>query len=201
MAPLSWHPGSAQAEGPTSMETIRSAGNDDRNEVLSLHAQAFGESEGPVIARLVGELLEDETAQPLLSLLSERDRRPVGHVLFTRVEIEGKGRAPTEARILCPLAVAPEVQGQGVGDGLVRHALERLADDGVGLVLVLGHPGYYPRFGFQPAGVEGIHAPYPIEPRNADAWMVVGLAPGLVGEVHGQVRCARSLAEPAFWRE
>ena len=66
---------------------------------------------------------------------------------------------------------------------------------------VLGHPGYYPRFGFTPAGPRGIEAPFPILPKNEDAWMVLELAPGLVGKVKGKVIGADAMMRPEHWRE
>ena len=64
--------------------------------------------------------------------------------------------------ILAPLAVVPDAQGQGIGGALIEHGLSLLQRSGVGLVFVLGHPGYYPRHGFEPAGRLGFDAPFPI---------------------------------------
>jgi predicted N-acetyltransferase YhbS len=72
---------------------------------------------------------------------------------------------------------------------------------GVELVFVLGHPGYYPRFGFKPAGVLGFEAPYPIPEKHADAWMVRELRAGIIGSVRGKVVCADTLSRPEYWRE
>lgn len=124
----------------------------------------------------------------------------VGHVLFTRAEIRGTGGAP-RASLLAPLAVVPDRQRSGVGTRLVEDGLRRLGASGCELVFVLGHPSYYPRFGFQPAGVLGLDAPYSIPPEHADAWMVLGLAPGAIGRVRGTLRCAESLDRPEHWRE
>jgi len=75
------------------------------------------------------------------------------------------------------------------------------ADCGVELVFVLGHPSYYPRFGFRPAGVRGFRAPYPIPDENADAWMVKELKPGVMERFAGTVECASVLMHPAYWIE
>jgi putative acetyltransferase len=71
----------------------------------------------------------------------------------------------------------------------------------VDLVFVLGHPAYYPRFGFSPAGARGLDAPYPIPQKNAEAWMVRELRPGVIGDCSGRVICADALADPEYWRE
>jgi len=72
---------------------------------------------------------------------------------------------------------------------------------GVDLVFVLGHPEYYPRFGFETAGRLGFEAPYPIPEKHADAWMVQELKNGMVSENQGKILCADSLNSPDHWRE
>jgi len=176
---------------------IRPATPDDLEAALAVERAAFGQDEE---AELVRMLLADPTAAPTLSLLAWIDDAPVGHVLFTRVEIEGDEEGLACA-ILAPLAVVPEQQGQGIGDDLVHAALRQSVRDGVTLVFVLGHPTYYPRQGFQPAGRLGLDAPYPIEPKNDDAWMVQELRPGWLGKVRGTVRPAASLRDPKYWVE
>lgn len=180
--------------------TIRLSNDADREAINDVQISAFGDEEGPVIAELVEGLLDDRTARPLLSLVAEQDGQLVGHVLFTAVNVE-PGNTDVSAQILAPLAVSKEHQGGGVGGALVRDGLRRLADGGVQLVFVLGHPGYYPRFGFRPAGALGLDAPYPIPPKNADAWMVTQLQRGVLGKVRGKIRCAAVLDEPQHWVE
>lgn len=161
---------------------------------------AFGDREGPEIVALVAGLLRDPTAQPALSLVAEIDAAIVGHVLFTRAWLL-PGHDELAVQILAPLAVVEGLHGVGIGGALVRAGLRQLAASKVDLVFVLGHPGYYPRFGFRPAGALGLDAPYPIPERHADAWMVQALQPGLLGQVRGTIRCADTLNEPRHWRE
>lgn len=186
---------------PTDDMILRPAESGDRDALLAVHAAAFGADDGPVIAQLVADLLDDDTSRPLLSLVARDEDRLVGHLLLTSIGLCGSDTGNVEARILCPLAVVPELQGRGIGDRLVRDGLDRLRDDGVGLVVVLGHPSYYPRFGFRPAGARGIDAPYAIAPENAEAWMVVELTPGALGRMRGTVVCARPLQDPRHWHE
>ena len=176
---------------------IRKATEADLEQVLHVEREAFGHGKE---ADLVDELLADPTAKPLLSLLAVKGEQAVGHVLFTTVRLSGSEKN-ISAMILAPLAVVPEAHRQGVGSRLVQRGLELLTQDGVELVFVLGHPTYYPRFGFEPAGRLGFEAAYPIPDVHADAWMVQALQPGIMGSVHGKVVCADALTRPEHWRE
>ena len=146
---------------------FRSTTPEDRDQMLSVHRDAFGE-EGEIISSLVAEMLDDPTAEPIHSFVSERNGTIVGHVLFTAVRVES---SEVPAQILAPLAVSTEHQKSGLGTKLVNEALTQLESQGIALVFVLGYPDYYTRFGFVPAGAQGFDAPYPILPKNADAWM------------------------------
>ena len=176
---------------------IRAASPSDLNDVLRVERAAFGRDEE---AELVRELMEDPSARPLLSLLAFVDDRVVGHILFTAVRLEETERA-LSASILAPLAVVPDAQKRGIGGKLIERGLALLSESGVELVFVLGHPGYYPRFGFEPAGRLGFEAPYPIPDEHADAWMVQALRRGVIESVTGKVRCADVLNQPEYWRE
>jgi putative acetyltransferase len=95
----------------------------------------------------------------------------------------------------------PDAQKQGIGGKLIRQGLELLSVSRVDLVFVLGHPEYYPRFGFTPAGRLGFEAPYPIPDKHANAWMVQALRPGVIDTASGKVICADALNKPEYWRE
>ena len=179
---------------------IRQATQSDFQGISDLAMSAFGISEGPAIVQLIGDLSADVTAQPVLSLVAATNGSIVGHVLFSKVRLKPPSQN-LSAAILAPLAVHPDFQSRGIGGQLISEGLRQLSGSGVGLVFVLGHPGYYPRFGFSPAGIKGFQAPYPIAPKNADAWMVLELRPGIIGNTSGQVICADALADPRYWRE
>lgn len=179
---------------------IRPARESDHAEISCIHMDAFGTEQGPEIVALVNELLDDQTAKPLLSLVAEIEGRLVGHILFTVAKLHSEGN-DVSVRLLAPLAVATNFQGIGVGGALIKEGLKQLAAQGVDLVFVLGHPGYYPRSGFQPAGVLGFDAPYPIPLEHADAWMVQELRAGVIDSVKGTVQCAEVLNQPQHWQE
>ena len=176
---------------------IQEALDSHLEDVLNVERTAFGYDKE---AELVRALLDDPTALPRLSLLAFEGERAVGHVLFTSARLEQNPEAVSVA-LLAPLAVVADFQNQGVGGRLIERGIRILAESGVDLVFVLGHPGYYPRHGFEPAGRLGFAAPYPIPDEDADAWMVQALRPGVIGKVEGTVVCAEALNRPEHWRE
>ena len=182
---------------------LRETGKSDNAEIEKIHLMAFGPEQGPEIVELVQNLLADETARPLISLAAvEENGNLSGHILFTKAEIEQAGESiPVSAQLLAPLAVHPDHQGKGVGGLLIKEGLRMLKDAGVQLVFVLGHPDYYPRSGFRPAGELGLDAPYPIPEKDAGAWMVQELVPGVLGRAQGRLHCAEALDKPEYWRE
>jgi putative acetyltransferase len=90
-----------------------------------------------------------EQAQPLVSLVADEDDDVIGHIMFSPVTLS----SDPAARImgLAPMAVLPAKQRRGVGSALVRAGLDECRRLGFPAVVVVGHAGYYPRFGFVPA--------------------------------------------------
>jgi putative acetyltransferase len=117
-----------------------------------------------------------EQARPLVSLVAEENGTPVGHIMFSPVLLQGF----TELMMgLAPMAVRPARQRQGIGSALVRAGLERCKDMGAAAAVVLGHPGFYPRFGFLPAARFGLTCEYDVP---AEAFIAIELEPnGLRG--------------------
>ena len=179
---------------------VREAFESDKQAVSDVVIAAFGDVQGQEIADLITDLLEDPSAQPLLSLVATDNDYVAGHILFTSTRIKHSQRMVSSA-ILAPLSVHPEYQNQGIGGQLIKEGLKQLKTTGVELVFVLGHPGYYPKYGFSAAGIKGFDAPYLIPPENSDAWMVQELHPGIIGCISGQVICAEALNDPKHWRE
>jgi putative acetyltransferase len=102
----------------------------------------------------------------LLSLVAELDGRVVGHILFSPVTVPA-GERTLKGMGLAPMAVLPEHQRDGIGARLVEEGIARLERAGCPFAIVLGHPGYYPRFGFERASAHGIACQWPEVPDEA----------------------------------
>jgi putative acetyltransferase len=118
----------------------------------------------------------------LLSVVAELDRRIVGHILFSRMSIETPTGA-VAAVALAPMAVLPRYQRQGIGGRLIRYGLDTLRGSGERVVIVVGHPAYYPRFGFSAEQACSLENPFP-----PDAFMALELSPGALARIRGRVR-------------
>jgi putative acetyltransferase len=173
---------------------VRPAEPGDQAAVRHVHRSAFGST---VEADLVEALLADPGAAPVESFVAAVDGEVSAHVLLTCARIESQPHL--SARLLAPLAVLPQRQGQGLGTAVTVAALDAARANGVVLVLVLGHPTYYPRFGFRPLLPAGPTPPYPVAPEHADAWQTLELHPGAVAVPDGPVRLAAPLMAPELW--
>ncbi len=175
---------------------IRETTDADLNDILLVERAAF-KRDGE--ANLTRDLLADSTAKPVLSLLAYIKGQPVGHILFTKAQITN---APNiKASFLAPLAVIPEFQKQGIGGTLIKKGLQLQTQSGIELVFVLGHPTYYPKYGFTPATKYGFEPTYPIPVEVADAWMVQALRSGIIGTIEGKIMGCDSMNRPENWRE
>lgn len=149
-----------------------------RSEVLALNRAAFdGEEEARIIAAVSRDGLD------VLSLVAMDGTRVTGHILFSRLDVEVDGRE-VGAAALAPMAVLPEYQRQGIGSALVRRGLELLTEHDVEAVIVVGHPGFYPRFGFSSALARHLASPF----QGSDAFMALELRPGALQGTSGVCR-------------
>ena len=127
-----------------------------------------------------------------LSFVADVDGDTVGHVLFTPVGVECDGRRVV-GQGLAPMAVQPDRQRQGVGSALVRRGLDELRARGCPFVVVVGHPGYYPRFGFVPASARGLRSQW--EGMPDDVFMVRVFDEDAMSGVTGIVRYREEFEE------
>lgn len=167
-----------QPEGEEPLH-LREEAPGDHAAIAALNETAFGQ---PAEAALV-DLLRAHGALTL-SLVAVAGAELVGHIAFSPVTITGDGGVHP-AIGLAPMAVAPAWQGRGVGTRLVRAGLEHLRAAGSRAVIVLGHPNYYPRFGFAPASRFGLRWEHSAPD---EAFMALELVPGALAGVAGVVR-------------
>ncbi len=138
--------------------TVRVERSEDHRAVHALNERAFGR---PNEADLVDCLRRSNAFVPGLSLVAEDlEGRVVGHLMLSYVVLAG-GPA-LRVLSLAPMAVEPEVQGRGVGSRLVLAAIDAAETREEPLIVLLGHPWFYPRFGFEPASRSGIEPPHPV---------------------------------------
>lgn len=157
-----------ELEGPQHLDGIR-----------NVNRLAFG---GEDEVKLVDRLRADGLV--VASLVALRDGEVCGHILFSELPIRrSDSGALIPAASLAPMAVHPRLQRVGVGSLLVRAGLEVCRAKGKDVVLVLGHPGYYPRFGFSVELGRQVQSPY-----SGDAWMALELKRGALEGILGSVQ-------------
>jgi putative acetyltransferase len=160
------------------MITIRAETAEDVSSVRRVNELAFERKEE---ADLVDRLRA--AAEPHISLVAVSGAQVVGHIFFSPVTLEAEA-ARFAIMGLAPMAVLPEYQNQGIGSRLVLEGLEECGRAGCYVVVVLGHPEYYPRFGFVPARRKGLRCEYPVPD---EAFMVTELKPNALS-VRGLVK-------------
>lgn len=133
---------------------IRKEKNTDKEKIWKVNAEAF-ESEAE--AHLVNALRDSGIS--FISLVAEEDEEIVGHILFTAVELIGDDSG-LKIMGLAPMAVLPKLQKKGIGSQLVKTGIENCSTQGYDAIVVLGHPEYYPKFGFVPSLKYGIKSEY-----------------------------------------
>jgi len=162
------------------MLEIRIERAEDYEAVFQVIKSAFGRENE---AQLVEKIRKLDCFIPQLSLVAVKDDALVGHILFSRVVIQTQaGDVP--ALGLAPVAVLPELQKQGIGSRLIRQGLDECRRLGHKIVVLVGHPDYYPRFGFLPARAKGLEIPFPVPD---EAFMSFELVPGALDQVSGMV--------------
>jgi putative acetyltransferase len=155
----------------------------DAAAIHAIHRAAFGRADE---ARLVDALRDARVT--IASLLALDGRHTVGHALFSTVWIDSDG-PPVAIASLAPVAVVPEWQRRGIGTALIRAGLESCRAAGSAAVIVVGHPAYYPRFGFAAGAVAHLDSPY-----AGEAFMGLDLLPGFLASIRGHVRYPEAFA-------
>jgi putative acetyltransferase len=168
--------------------TIRDETAGDLEAIYSVNEQAFetnAEAELVDLLRMRGKAV--------ISLVAEVGGEIVGHILFSPVSIEPPV-TNWKALGLAPVGVVPGYQRQGIGKALVKVGLERSKQLGIALVVVLGHPSYYPKFGFKKASEYELANEYQAD----EAFMAIELKPGVLNDYKGLVKYAPEFNELRF---
>jgi putative acetyltransferase len=161
------------------MVAVRLESPKDVQAIYQLNLAAFGRTgEGDLVQAL------RRSAKPFFSFVAEYNQEVVGHVAFSPVTIGGVHHGLG----LAPMAVLPFRQRRGIGTALIKASLQSSREKQCQWLVVLGHPSYYPRFGFRPAHEHGIICEYRASP---EAFIVLGLVPNAPEKVTG-IACYHS---------
>ena len=156
---------------------IRQEKTEDINDIREVNEKAFGK---PQEANIINNLRRN--CDELLSLVAVENEKIVGYILFSPAIIDGK-HGIIKGMGLAPMAVLPEKQRQGIGSELVKIGIEYLKETKYLFIIVLGHPEYYPRFGFEPASRYRIKSQWEGVPDNA--FMILWLDKTMMDKVSG----------------
>ena len=161
------------------MLIIRPEFPEDQAPIHYVNQEAFGRNQE---ADLVDKLRKRGALT--ISLVAVQETAIVGHIAFSPVEITSE-KSSFEALALAPMAVLPPYQNKGIGSQLVTAGLEECLRLGHEIIVVVGHPNYYPRFGFVPANPKGIECEFEAP---HEAWMIKELKEGTLAGSQGKVR-------------
>ena len=161
------------------MLNIRPEAGGDIDAIRHVNELAFGQK---AEAELVDNLRK--SGIPLISLVAEADEKLIGHILFSPVILSGN-KADVKIAGLAPMSVLPDHQKQGFGTALIQEGLKLCTSNGYKAVVVLGHPDYYPKFGFAPSSGFGIKSEYDVPD---EVFMIKELENGALSEYKGVVK-------------
>lgn len=162
------------------MITIRHETAKDYPGIAKVNDLAFGRK---AESKLIETLRNENAFIPELSIITEVDKNIVGHILFFPAKITNE-KETHNTLTLAPMSVLPEFHKQSIGKLLVIYGLQTARNLGHKSVVVLGHPSYYPKFGFEPASTWNITSPFPAPD---EAFMAIELERGCLEPVSGKV--------------
>ncbi|MEC3605682.1 N-acetyltransferase [Bacillus glycinifermentans] len=141
---------------------------------------------------LVNRIRKSDAFIPELSLVAvNQDKNIIGHVLLSKIKI-ADGDNAVDSLALAPVSVAPEYQKKGIGSRLIRAALKNAKELGYRSVIVLGHKDFYPKFGFKPASLWNIQAPFEVPD---EVFMALELTDHSLEHVQGVVHYSEAFLE------
>jgi putative acetyltransferase len=168
------------------MATIRKELPEDANAIRSVNTRAFGRTEE---ADIIDKLRRN--CGDLLSFVAVREKETVGHILFSPAIVESEHET-TRGMGLAPIAVQPEYQHHGIGSELIRAGIAELKSRQCPFIIVLGHPEYYPRFGFERASRHGIQSEWQVPD---EAFMILILDESKMRDISGTAKYRPEFAD------
>jgi len=168
-----------------------------KEEVIQLYTQVFGDSEGEaegqIIGELVSNLIETTKAEDLIGCVARDDHSIVGCIFFSRM-IVPSGQSTF---ILSPVAVSTSEQKSGIGQKLIAFGLHHLKTLNVELAFTYGDPAYYSKMGFEPISEDVIQAP--CELSQPIGWLAQSLEGEAIPPMKGKTQCVEALSDPKYW--
>ncbi|MEM9332016.1 MAG: N-acetyltransferase [Pseudomonadota bacterium] len=168
------------------------------DEVVALFHSSFSESEGlaegDLIGALVRALLTTTPNEDIFAFLALDADKILGAIIFSRL------RYPDDARtvfLLSPVAVLSSYQGEGVGQNLINHGLQKLEAQGVDVVITYGDVKFYSKVGFIQITQEIAKAPLPLQ--YPEGWLGQSLSKSDLAPIAGPSYCASALNNPVYW--
>ena len=168
------------------------------DQIVELYRDTFTASEGPdeggMIADLSKNLMTTTQTSDIYIFTAVDQGVIVGAIIFTRLRYDGSDQS---VFVLGPVAVHSQEQSKGVGSALIRHGLDVLQRDGVGLATTYGDPNYYTRFGFIPTSQDDVSAPFSLQ--YPEGWMVQSLQGQDIPNLTSNCSCVSAFDNPTFW--
>ena len=140
---------------------------------------------------LVSRLRNTNEFIPELSLVAINNDTIIGHILLTKIQITND-KQTSESLALAPVSVLPQFQSKGIGKELIQEALKKAKELDYNSVIVLGHPAYYPKFGFEKASLWGIKAPFEVP---EESFMALELKENALSSITGVVEYSSAFFE------
>jgi len=172
--------------------------NGKEKQIIDLFAATFGASEGAeegaAIGGLVQDLMRKTPAEDITCFTVGEDNALLGAILFTRLRYAGDAR---EVQLLAPVAVTTARQGEGIGQALLRHALNAMRASGTEIAVTYGDPAYYGRVGFDVVAETDLPAPLPLQ--YPHGWQAQSLTDRPIGALTGPASCVEAFNDPSFW--
>ena len=171
---------------------------EDTDEIVTLFASTFANSEGEEEGRIIGQLANDllsKTGEKDIFVFSALDEGALaGAIAFTRLTFPDD---PRTVFLLSPVAVATTHQGKGIGQKLIAHGLGVLRENGVDAVLTYGDINFYARVGFAQISEEMAKAPLPLQ--YPEGWLGQSLSSPELKPLAGPSYCVEAFNDPSYW--